>query len=150
MTYNVELYSVIMSIGSGRSIKGRRKHQKIYSSQATPEQIAQSLKSLARSIHEGSSRMTRTVQVLHQSGAISDISLAVREASVAARDTAREIRDTARDLKEGSVVGDTARAIQETTASAYSTVDTVVAIASETIKPYPKAIMTRVPEWTSS
>ena len=94
--------------------------------------------------------MTRTVQILHKSGAIGDLSLAVREASFAARDTAREIRDTARDLKEGSVVGDTARAIQETTASATTTVDTVMSIASETFRPYPKVIMTRLPEWTAS
>ncbi len=139
-----------MSMDSGGSIKNRPTYNNVSSFKANPEQIAESIKTLARSIQEGSLKMTRTVQILHKSGAIGDLSLAVREASIAARDTAREIRDTARDLKEGSVIGDTARAIQETTISATSTVDTVMAITSETFRPYQKVIMTRLPEWTAS
>lgn len=146
ITYNSGTHNLAMSKDSGGSIKNRP----TYTFKSNPELIAELIKSLARSIKEGSSKMTRTVQILHKSGAIGDLSLAVREASFAARDTAREIRDTARDLKEGSVVGDTARAIQETTAAATITVDTVMSIASETFRPYPKVIMTRLPEWTAS
>ena len=150
ITYNSGTYNLAMSMDSGGSIKNKPTYRNVSSFKSNPELIAESIKSLARSIKEGSSKMTRTVQILHKSGAIGDLSLAVREASFAARDTAREIRDTARDLKEGSVVGDTARAIQETTAAATITVDTVMSIASETFRPYPKVIMTRLPEWTAS
>ena len=139
-----------MSKDSRGSIKNRLTCTNVSSFKANPEQIAESIKILARSIQEGSLKMTRTVQILHKSGAIGDLSLAVREASIAARDTAREIRDTARDLKEGSVLGDTARAIQQTTISASNTVDTVIAITSEASRPHPKVIMTRLPEWTAS
>ena len=144
------MYTIVMDKDNGRSVKSGSSNHEISSIQTNPEQIAESIKNLARSIHKGSSKMTTTVQVLHKSGAISDLSLAVREASIAARDTAREIRDTARELKEGSFIGDTARAIQETTDSASSTVDTVLELASETLKPYSKVIMTRLPEWTAS
>jgi DNA invertase Pin-like site-specific DNA recombinase len=115
--------------------------------QMNPEQIVQSIKNIAKGIHEGSYKMTKTVRILHQSGAINDLTHAVYDATVAARDTAREIRDTARDLKEDGIIGGTAKAIQETTVAARVTVHTVRDITTETTQTLPKAIMTKLPEW---
>src|ERR1700693_1464395 len=115
--------------------------------QMNPEQIVQSIKNIAKGIHEGSYKMTKTVRILHQSGAINDLTHAVYDATVAARDTAREIRDTARDLKEDGIIGGTAKAIQETTVAARVTVHTVRDITTETTETFPKAIMTKLPEW---
>ncbi|HYT02904.1 MAG TPA: hypothetical protein VEL70_08325 [Candidatus Acidoferrum sp.] len=116
-------------------------------SQLNPGNIAQSIKTLAKGIHEGSYKMRKTVRVLHQSGAINELTQAVYEATVAARDTAREIRDTAMDLKEDGIISGTAGAIQETTVAARVTVHTVRDIATSTGKTFPKAIMTKLPEW---
>jgi len=115
--------------------------------QMNPEQIAQSIKNIAKGIHEGSYKMTKTVRILHQSGAINDLTHAVYDATVAARDTAREIRDTARDLKEDGIVRGTASAIQQTTVAARVTVHTVRDMATDTAETFPKAIMTKLPEW---
>jgi signal transduction histidine kinase len=60
--------------------------------QMTPEQTAQSIKNIAKTIREASARMRETVRTLHQSGAIDEITKAVHEATLAARDTAKEIR----------------------------------------------------------
>src|SRR3989442_9861528 len=87
-----------------------------------PEQIAQSIKNIAKGIHEGSFKMRKTVRILHQSGAISELTQAVYDATAAARDTAREIRDTTRDLKEDGIIGGTASAIKETTVASLVTV----------------------------
>lgn len=91
--------------------------------------------------------MTKTIRILHQSGAINELTHAVYDATVAARDTAREIRDIAEDLKEDGIIGGTASALQETTVAAGATVHTVRDIASGTAKTFPRAIMTTVPEW---
>ncbi len=115
--------------------------------QMNPEQIAQSIKNIAKGIHEGSYQMRKTVRILHQSGAFNELTQAVYYATVAARDTAREIRDTARDLKEDGIIGGTAKAIQETTVAARVTVHTVRDITTETTQTLPKAIMTKLPEW---
>jgi len=115
--------------------------------QMNPEQIAQSIKNIAKGIHEGSYQMRKTVRILHQSGAFNELTQAVYDATVAARDTAREIRDTARDLKEDGIIGGTAKAIQETTVAARVTVHTVRDITTETTQTLPKAIMTKLPEW---
>jgi methyl-accepting chemotaxis protein len=115
--------------------------------QMNPEQIAQSIKNIAKGIREGSFKMTKTVRILHQSGAINDLTHAVYDATVAARDTAREIRDTARNLKGDGIIGGTAKAIQETTVAARVTVHTVRDITTETTETLPKAIMTKLPEW---
>jgi len=117
------------------------------STQLNPGHIAQSIKNLAKAIHEGSNKTRKTVRILHQSGAINELTHAVYEATVAARDTAREIRDTAMDLKEDSIISGTAGAIQETTKAARVTVHTVRDIASSTNETLPKAIMTKLPEW---
>jgi hypothetical protein len=93
--------------------------------QMTPGHIAESIKNIAKGIHEGSFKMRKTVRILHQSGAISELTQAVYEATVAARDTAREIRDTARDLKRDDIIGGTARAIQETSVAMRVTAHTV-------------------------
>jgi len=106
--------------------------------QMNPEQIAQSIKNIAKGIHEGSFKMRKTVRILHQSGAINELTQAVYEATVAARDTAREIRDTTRDLKEDGIIGGTASAIQETTAAARMTVHKVRDIATETAETFPR------------
>jgi methyl-accepting chemotaxis protein len=111
--------------------------------------IAESIKNIAKGIHEGSFKMRKTVRILHQSGAINDLTQAVYEATVAARDTAREIRDTARDLKEEDIIGGTARAIQETSMAVRVAADTVRNMATET-QEMPKAIMTRLPEWSKA
>ena len=116
-------------------------------SQLNPGNIAQSIKNLAKGIHEGSYKMRKTVRVLHQSGAINDLTQAVYEATIAARDTAREIRDTAMDLKEDGIIRGTSGAIQETTVAARVTVHTVRDIATSTGGTFPKAIMTKLPEW---
>ncbi len=116
-------------------------------SQLNPGNIAQSIKTLAKGIHEGSYKMRKTVRVLHQSGAINELTQAVYEATVAARDTAREIRDTAMDLKEDGIIRGTSGAIQETTVAARVTVHTVRDIATSTGGTFPKAIMTKLPEW---
>jgi hypothetical protein len=108
--------------------------------------IAESIKNIAKGIHDGSFKMRKTVRILHQSGAISELTQAVYEATVAARDTAREIRDTARDLKKDDIIGGTARAIQETSMAVRVTANTVKDMATETAET-PKAIMTRLPEW---
>jgi methyl-accepting chemotaxis protein len=112
-----------------------------------PGHIAQSIKNLAKEIHEGSHKMRKTVRILHQSGAINELTQAVYEASVAARDTAREIRDTAMDLKEDGIISGTAGAIQETTVAARVTVHTVRDLKTSTGETFPKAIMTKLPEW---
>jgi hypothetical protein len=114
--------------------------------QMNPEQIAQSIKNIAKRIHEGSFKMRKTVRILHQSGAINELTQTVYEATVAARDTAREIRDTTRDLKEDGVIGGTASAIQETTVAARVTVHTVRDIATETAETFPKAIIKKETE----
>ncbi|MDQ6667501.1 MAG: hypothetical protein M3Y53_04645 [Thermoproteota archaeon] len=115
--------------------------------QMNPEQIAKSIKNIAKGIHEGSYQMRKTVRILHQSGALDELTRAVYYATVAARDTAREIRDTARDLKEDGIVRGTASAIQQTTAAARVTVHTVRDMATDTAETFPKAIMTKLPEW---
>jgi hypothetical protein len=115
--------------------------------QTNPEQIAQSIKNIAKGIHEGSHQLRKTVQILHQSGAFDELTQAVYYATVAARDTAREIRDTARDLKEDGIVRGTASAIQQTTVAARVTVHTVREMATGTAETFPKAIMTKLPEW---
>ena len=115
--------------------------------QMNPGHIAQSIKNIAKGIHEGSFKMRKTVQILHQSGAINELTQAVYEATVAARDTAREIRDTVKDLKEDGIIGGTASAIQETTVAVRVAVHTVRNIATETAETFPKAIMTKLPEW---
>jgi len=115
--------------------------------QMNPEQIVQSIKNIAKGIHEGSYKMTKTVRILHQSGAFNELTQAVYYATVAARDTAREIRDTARDLKEDGIVRGTASAIQQTTVAARVTVHTVRDMATDTAETFPKAIMTKLPEW---
>jgi methyl-accepting chemotaxis protein len=115
--------------------------------QMNPEQIAQSIKNIAKGIHEGSYQMRKTVRILHQGGAVNELTQAIYYATVAARDTAREIRDTARDLKEDGIVRGTASAIQQTTAAARVTVHTVRDMATETAETFPKAIMTELPEW---
>jgi len=112
-----------------------------------PEQITQSIRNIAKGIHEGSYKVTRTIRILHQRGAINELTHAVYDATLAARDTAREIRDTAEDLKGDGIIEGTASAIQETTVAAGATVHTVRDIASGTAKKFPRAIMTRVPEW---
>ena len=114
--------------------------------QMTPGHIAESIKNIAKGIHEGSFKMRKTVPILHQSGAINELTQAVYEATVAARDTAREIRDTARDLKKDDIIGGTARAIQETSVAMRVTAHTVKDMTTETAET-PKAIMTRLPEW---
>src|SRR5215831_14667797 len=108
--------------------------------------IAESIKNIAKEIHDGSFKMRKTVRILHQSGAISELTQAVYEASVAARDTAREIRDTAKDLKRDDTIGGTAKAIRETSRAVRVTANTVKDMATETTQT-PKAIMTRLPEW---
>src|SRR6266487_6484880 len=110
-------------------------------SQLNPGHIAQSIKNLAKGIHEGSYKMKKTVRILHQSGAINELAQAVYEATAAARDTAREIHDTTRDLKEDGIIGGTARAIQETTEAARVTVHTVRDIATEPAGTFPRAII---------
>lgn len=125
--------------------------RKFYPDKGSPGQtdsghIAESIKNIAKGIHEGSFKMRKTVRILHQSGAINDLSQAVYEATVAARDTAREIRDTAKDLKQGDIIGGTARAIQETSVAVRVAAHTLRDMATETTK-MPKPIMTRLPEW---
>ena len=115
--------------------------------QMNPEQIAQSIKKIAEGIHEGSYQLRKTVQILHQSGAFNELTQAVYYATIAARDTAREIRDTARDLKEDGIVRGTASALQQTTVEERVTVHTVIDMATETAETFPKAIMTKLPEW---
>jgi hypothetical protein len=51
------------------------------------------------------------------------------------------------DLKEDGVMGGTAGAIQETTVAARVTAHTVRYIATERAETFPKAIMTKLPEW---
>jgi methyl-accepting chemotaxis protein len=116
-------------------------------SQLNPGHIAQSIKNLAKGIHEGSYKMRKSVRILHQSGAINEITQAVYEATVAARDTAREIRDTAMDLKDGGTISGTVGAIQETTVAARVTAHTVRDLAARKGGTFPKAIMTKLPEW---
>lgn len=112
-----------------------------------PGHVAQSIKNIANGIHEGSYKIRKTAQILHQSGAINELTHAVYEATVAARDTTSEIRDTALDLKDDRIISSTATAIQETTGEARVTVDTVRDIATYRGEKFPKAIMTKLPEW---
>ena len=114
--------------------------------QMNPEQIVQSIKNIAKGIQERSYKMTKTVRILHHSGAINELTQAVYDATVAARDTAREIRDTARDLKEDGIIGGTSSAIQATSAAARVTVHTVRDIATETAETFPKAIIKKETE----
>ena len=137
-----------MTKENSRPLKTRNVYpNKRVPAQLNPEQIAQSIKNIAKGIHEGSFKMRKTVRILHQSGAINELTQAVYEASVAARDTAREIRDTAMDLKEDGIISGTAGAIQETTVAARVTVHTVRDLATSTGETFPKAIMTKLPEW---
>ena len=137
-----------MTKENSRPLKTRNVYpNKRVPAQLNPEQIAQSIKNIAKGIHEGSYQMRKTVRILHQSGAFNELTQAVYEASVAARDTAREIRDTAMDLKEDGIISGTAGAIQETTVAARVTVHTVRDLATSTGETFPKAIMTKLPEW---
>jgi methyl-accepting chemotaxis protein len=137
-----------MTNENSRSYKTRNVYpNKIVPAQLNPGHIAQSIKNLAKGIHEGSYKLKKTVRILHQSGAINELTQAVYEATVAARDTAREIRDTAMDLKEDGMISSTVGAIQETTEAARVTVHTVRGLATRTGETFPKAIMTRLPEW---
>jgi hypothetical protein len=117
--------------------------------QMNTQKIADSIKNIAKEIHDGSFKMRKTVRILHQSGAISELTRAVYEASVAARDTAREIRDTANDLQRDDMIGGTAKAIRETSMEVRLTANTVRNMATETTETR-KVIMTRLPEWPGS
>jgi hypothetical protein len=142
------MYIIDMSNETSGPYKTRNVYpNKRVQAQMNPEQIAQSIKNIAKGIHEGSYQMRKTVQILHQSGAFNELTQAVYYATVAARDTAREIRDTARDLKEDGIVRGTASALQQTTVAARVTVHTVRDMATETAATFPKAVMTKLPEW---
>jgi hypothetical protein len=115
-----------MTNEDSRQYKTRNVYQnKRVSAQMNPEQITQSIRNIAKGIHEGSYKVTKTTRILHQSGAINELTHAVYDVTVAARDTAREIRDTAEDLKGDGIIVGTASAIQETTVAAGATVHTV-------------------------
>jgi signal transduction histidine kinase len=94
------MYIIDMSNETSGPYKTRNVYpNKRVQAQMNPEQIAQSIKNIAKGIHEGSYQMRKTVRILHQSGAFNELTQAVYYATVAARDAAREIRDTTRDLK---------------------------------------------------
>jgi hypothetical protein len=81
-----------MTNENSRQYKTRIVYQnKRVSAQMNPEQIAQSIRNIAKGIHEGSYKVTKTIRILHQSGAINELTHAVYDATVAAHDTAREI-----------------------------------------------------------
>ena len=96
-----------------------------------PEQVAQNIKNIARKIREESARMRDTVRVIHESGAVEELSDAIKEAAIAARDTSREISETARVLKERGVIRDTASVVDETARNAIETAETVKVISKE-------------------
>jgi len=60
----------------------------------TPERAAETIKNVASSIREASSKIREMVRTIHQGGAIEEIAQAIQEASIATRDTAREISNT--------------------------------------------------------
>jgi len=101
----------------------------------TGEQIAASIKDIARRIREESTRMKETVRTLRQSGAIVELTAAVREAAMAARDTSKEINATAKTLEEKGLIRDIAVAVDETSQMAKDTAETVKRTAQQATRP---------------
>jgi hypothetical protein len=76
-----------MTNEDSRQYKTRNVYQnKRVSAQMNPEQITQSIRNIAKGIHEGSYKVTKTIRIPHQSGAINELTQAVYDATVAARD----------------------------------------------------------------
>jgi hypothetical protein len=74
--------------------------------------------------------MREIVRVIHQSGAIEELTGAVKEATIAARDSIREINEK-RELKENDVIRDTATAVDEVAMRARETAQILSAISEE-------------------
>ena len=91
------------------------------STMQSANQIAKNIKEIARRIREESAKMRDTVRIVHQSGAIDELTDAIREAVIAARDTSREINTGAKDLRERGVIKDTLTGLDTTVASAKDT-----------------------------
>ena len=89
------------------------------------EKTVESIKHIARSIKDGSTRMRELVRAVRQSGAIDELAQAIHEASIAAKDTTKEISETTKDLKDRGIIRDTAEAIEQTNIAARETADTV-------------------------
>jgi len=100
----------------------------------TPQQIAATIKDIARRIKEESARMRETVQTIKQSGAIEELTAAVHDAAIAARDTSMEINETAKTLEERGLIRDTALAVDETSRMAKDTAETVKRTAQQAFK----------------
>ncbi|MGC1933024.1 MAG: hypothetical protein WA667_28955 [Candidatus Nitrosopolaris sp.] len=81
----------------------------------TSDKAAESIKNVAKDIHESSSTVRELILTLLRSGAIEEIALAIHEATTAIRDTANEINDTVKDLKQRGIIKDTVSAVEETT-----------------------------------
>src|SRR5919108_5887780 len=88
----------------------------------TSDQAAESIKNVAKDIHESSSTVGELILTLIRSGAIEEMARAIHEATTAIRDTANEINDTVKDLKERGIIKGTASAVEETTNAARETI----------------------------
>ena len=102
------------------------------------EQLAQSIKDVARRIREESAKMRDTVKVINQSGAIIELTNSVRDATIAARDTSKEISQTARDLKDRGVIKDAAIAFDDSVRNAKETAQTVSTLSEEVRQKVPE------------
>jgi methyl-accepting chemotaxis protein len=89
------------------------------------DQATDSVKNVAKGIHESSLTVRGLILTLLRSGAIAEIALAIHEATTAIRDTANEINDTVKDLKERGTIKNTVHAVEETRRAALETLHIV-------------------------
>lgn len=113
----------------------------------SPEQIALTIKDIAKKMRAESARMRETTRIIHTSGAIEELTDAVKGATMAARDTSIEINEAMRELKEHGVIRDAAMAVDEVARNARETVQTVSTISEEARQAAPEtaAAIERLP-----
>jgi hypothetical protein len=81
----------------------------------------QTVKNIASSIRNVSTKVRDTVRDLIRSGAIQELALSIKEATIAARDTTKEIEELAKDMRDRGIISHTAIAIEEATIAARAT-----------------------------
>jgi hypothetical protein len=83
----------------------------------------QSIKKVARGIHDSSSTTKQLVHTLVRTGTFEEIALAILETTIAIRDIAKEVNETVKDLKERGAIKDIVRAVAETTNETRNTIE---------------------------
>jgi methyl-accepting chemotaxis protein len=91
----------------------------------SPEEVAESIKAIAKNIRDSSMQVRQTVKTLRESGGLQELTEAINMAVIAARDTAKDINDTARELQESGMIDQTRSAVEETASTTRDTVQRV-------------------------